>query len=75
MKRLIIVLVALSIAAVGMSQNLIRGSIQQGAAPNKVNVVFIPTFNSAPTAPAPGEYATYVGIAIGIPIRGSKPTG
>jgi hypothetical protein len=68
MKELIIVLVALGLTAVGRSQNLIRGSIQQGSAPNKLNVVFIPTFNSLPTSPAPGEYVTYVGLAIGIPM-------
>jgi len=67
MKKLIIVLVALSITVVGMSQNLIRGSIQQGSAPNKVNVVFIPTYNSLPAAPAPGEYVNYVSVSIGIP--------
>lgn len=59
-------IVILTVSLVGRTQNFIRGSLQQGSEPTKVNVVYMPTFNSLPTTPAPGEYVNYLGISIGI---------
>jgi len=71
MKRILLAVVTMTMAMAGWSQNYIDGSIQQGSAPNKVNVVYKSSFNSN----ASGEYVNSVGLAIGIPLSAVASLG
>jgi len=63
MKKILVSIAIMSITLGGWSQNYIDGSIQQGSAPNKVDILYKASFNSNPS----NEYVNSLGIAIGIP--------
>jgi uncharacterized protein YjdB len=62
MRKFFFILMMLCASLVGLCQNLIQGSVQQGATPNSVNINFLPNYNSAA-----GEYVNYLSFSIAIP--------
>jgi hypothetical protein len=59
----IFILAAMVLSLTSPAQNFIQGSIQQGAAVNQVNILFLPNYTSAA-----GEYVNYLSISIAIPL-------
>jgi uncharacterized protein YjdB len=62
MRKFFFILMMLCASLVGLTQNLIQGSVQQGATPNSININFLPNYNSAA-----GEYVNYLSLSIAIP--------
>ncbi|HEY6504403.1 MAG TPA: T9SS type A sorting domain-containing protein [Chitinophagaceae bacterium] len=67
MKKTLIIVAGLMISIVSYSQLYIRGSIQQGSAVNKADVVLQSVYTSAP-----GEYVNFLQFGIAIPATGNS---
>jgi hypothetical protein len=61
MKKLLTGIAMMTVAIVGLSQPTIQGSIQQGAAANTVNILYLPDHDNT------GQYVNYLSISIAIP--------